>query len=244
MIEFKNVEKSFGAKAVLRGISFTVHPGEIVFLLGKSGVGKSVTLRHLVGLVEPDSGEIWIDGVEVTRFDERQWMAVRRKCALVFQQPALMDSLSVEENLLFGLRAMGNADADLLTERARKALGQVQLPEEILGKMPSELSHGYQKRVSMARAVVLEPKYLLFDEPTTSLDPVASQGVQELIVRLCKTLNAGALVVSHDMPGALAIADRILLIEGGRILDHGTPAEIRGSAVPLTQAFLIESGVA
>ncbi len=238
MIEFKKVFKTFGTKKVLQGLSFRVEVGEIVFLLGRSGVGKSVTLKHLVGLIRPDKGEIWVDGQEITRLTEAEYFPIRRKCGMVFQFPALLDSLSVYENIAFGLRA--HALIEPKQERAYilDKLKLVNLGESVLEKLPSELSFGMQKRVSIARTVAIQPSYLLFDEPTTSLDPVTTRSVHDLIQDLSRALNVTSLVISHDMAGALSIADRILIVDQGQIVDQGTPDEILKSDFPLTREFM------
>jgi phospholipid/cholesterol/gamma-HCH transport system ATP-binding protein len=238
LIEFKKVVKSFGRKRVLDAMSFTVERGEIVFLLGRSGAGKSVCLKHLVGLVQPDAGEVWVDGDEVSGFTEQQFFAVRRKCGMVFQFPALLDSLTVYENLAFGLRAHKLVTPEDERAVVKEALAFVNLGEAVLEKFPSELSFGMQKRVSIARTVAIRPEYLLFDEPTTSLDPVSTASVHALIQSLSRKLKVTALVVSHDMEGALAVADRILLVDQGKVVDQGTPAELRASKHPLTIEFL------
>lgn len=238
MIEFKKVFKTFGTKKVLQGLSFRVEKGEIVFLLGRSGVGKSVTLKHLVGLIRPDKGEIWVDGQEITHYTEAEYFPVRRKCGMVFQFPALLDSLTVQQNIAFGLRA--HAIVEPREERAYivDKLRLVNLGESVLGKYPNELSFGMQKRVSIARTVAIQPSYLLFDEPTTSLDPVTTRSVHDLIQSLSRKLNVTSLVISHDMAGALSIADRILIVDQGQIVDHGTPKEILRSEYPLTREFM------
>ncbi len=238
MIEFHDVYKAFGPKKVLNGLSLSVESGEIVFLLGRSGVGKSVTLKHLVGLLRPDSGSITVDGREITGLTEAEFFSIRRKCGMVFQFPALLDSLNVYENIAFGMRAHGVCDAASEREQILENLRLVNLGEGVLSKFPNELSFGMQKRVSIARTVAIRPSYLLFDEPTTSLDPVATRSVHDLIQSLSRTLNVTSLVISHDMQGALSIADRILMVEGGRIVDSGTPDKMIRSDHPLTRDFL------
>lgn len=238
MIEFKKVFKAFGSKQVLAGMSFSVERGEVVFLLGRSGAGKSVCLKHLVGLVQPDRGEVWVDGQQVSGLSEKEFFEVRRKCGMVFQFPALLDSLSVYDNIAFGLRAHGLVGPDEERASVVKALASVNLGESQLKKFPPELSFGTQKRVSIARTLAIRPQYLLFDEPTTSLDPVSTAGIHALIAALSRNLNVTALVVSHDMAGALSVADRILLVDQGKVVDQGTPEQMRASAHPLTREFL------
>lgn len=238
MIEFRDVHKAFGSKKVLNGLSFSVSRGEVVFLLGRSGVGKSVTLRHLVGLVRPDSGDIFVDGKEITHYSETEFLEVRRKCGMIFQFPALLDGLSVYDNLAFGVRALGicapEKERDWILEKA----ALVQLPENTLGRFPTQLSFGLQKKVSIARTLAIHPAYLLFDEPTTSLDPVSTRVVHELIHQLSRKLHVTCLVISHDMAGALDYADRLLVVDGGRVVVEGTAAELRQSEHPLVRQFL------
>lgn len=238
MIEFKNVKKRFGTKQVLNGLSFQVSRSEIVFLLGRSGAGKSVILKHLVGLVQPDSGEVWVDGENITHFSEAQFFPVRKRCGMVFQFPALIDSLTVFENVAFGLRAHA-----IVGKREEKGfvlekLGLVGLGKSVLNKRPGELSFGTQKRVSIARTLAIEPSYLLFDEPTTGLDPVSTEGIHSLIQSLSRKLNVTSLVVSHDMAGAIGFADRIVLLDGGKVAVEGTPKALQASSYPLARQFL------
>lgn len=239
MIQFKNLVKRFGERTVLKGISFAIEEGEIVFILGTSGTGKSVLLKNLVGLLRPDEGEIWIDGEEVSKFSEEQYLPIRKKCGMVFQHPALFDSLSVFENVAFGLRRHYKLSEEEIEEKVEKALRLVNL-SGVEQKRPAEISYGMQKRVSLARTVALEPKILLFDEPTTGLDPVTTTAVNELIRNLSRELKTTSLVVSHDMICALAIADRIVVLDQGHIVEYGTPEELKKSSQPLVQDFLAE----
>jgi phospholipid/cholesterol/gamma-HCH transport system ATP-binding protein len=238
VIEFKNVSKRFGQKQVLNELSFQVRRGEILFLLGRSGVGKSVTLRHLVGLIRPDSGEIFVDGREITQLSEQEFLDVRRKCGMVFQFPALLDSLNVYENVAFGVRALKIRPPQEEREWVLEKLRLVHLPPSVANLMPAQLSFGMQKKVSLARTLAIHPAYLLFDEPTTSLDPVATRVIHELIHSLSRQLHVTSLVISHDMEGALEYADRILVIDKGQIVAGGTPAEMRDEKHPLVRDFL------
>ena len=239
MIRFESVEKSFGERKVLKGLSFEIQKGEIVFVLGTSGTGKSVLLKNLVGLLKPDAGKIWIENQEVSQFSEEQYMSVRKTCGMVFQQPALFDSLSIFENVAFGLRRHYQLSEDEIRSRVSRALGLVHL-SGIESKMPQEISYGMQKRVSLARTVALEPRILLFDEPTTGLDPITTQAVNDLIHELSRKLGTTSVVVSHDMVCALDIADRIFLLDQGLLADQGTPEEMKKSRHPLTREFLAE----
>lgn len=239
MIEFKGLVKKFGDRIILHGLSLSVQQGEILFILGTSGTGKSVLLKNLVGLLTPDAGEIWIDNEEVSHFSELQFQAIRKKCGMVFQQPALFDSLSVFENVAFGLRRHYQLNETEIGAKVRQALKMVNLVG-IEEKLPAEISYGMQKRVSLARTVALEPKILLFDEPTTGLDPVTTTAVNKLILDLSRSLKTTSIVVSHDMQCALSIADRIVVLDKGAIVDQGTPAQMKNSKAPLVQEFLSE----
>lgn len=241
MIQFKNVKKQFGDRLVLKGISFEVKEGEILFILGTSGTGKSVLLKNLVGLLRPTSGEIWIDGEEVSQLTEEQYLPVRKKCGMVFQHPALFDSLTVFENVAFGLRKhYRDMKESEIKQRVTRCLNLVHL-SGIEDKKPVEISYGMQKRVSLARTVAVDPKILLFDEPTTGLDPVTTNAVNQLIFDLSRELKTTSMVVSHDMHCALAIADRIIVLDKGQIVEQGTPEELKMSKVELVQDFLMEA---
>nr|BFD68895.1 ABC transporter ATP-binding protein [Bdellovibrio sp. HAGR004] len=239
MIEFKNLVKRFGTRTVLNGLNLQIREGEIIFILGTSGTGKSVLLKNLVGLLTPDEGEIWIDNEEVSKFSEEQYLPVRKKCGMVFQHPALFDSLSVYENVAFGLRRHYQLSEEVIREKVTKALRLVNL-QGVEQKRPAQISYGMQKRVSLARTVALEPRILLFDEPTTGLDPVTTTAVNQLILDLSRELKTTSLVVSHDMNCALAIADRIVVLDKGSIVALGTPEELKKSEHPLVKDFLAE----
>lgn len=239
MIEFKNLVKKFGERTVLKGISFGVQKGEILFILGTSGTGKSVLLKNLVGLLRPDSGEIWIDGEETSKYSEDEYLRIRRKVGMVFQQPALFDSLTIFDNIAFGLRRLEKLPEDQIKERVQEALASVHL-RGIEAKFPPQISYGMQKRVSLARTVALRPQVLLFDEPTTGLDPVTTTAVNLLIQELSRKLRTTSIVVSHDMNCALSIADRIVVLDQGHIVDQGTPDEMKLSKAPLVRDFLAE----
>lgn len=224
---------------MLNGLSLKIQEGEIVFILGTSGTGKSVLLKNLVGLLTPDEGEIWIDGEEVAKFSEEQYLPIRKKCGMVFQHPALFDSLTIFENVAFGLRRHYQLDENTIREKVNKALTLVHL-QGIEAKKPAQISYGMQKRVSLARTVALEPRILLFDEPTTGLDPVTTTAVNQLIQDLSRELKTTSIVVSHDMNCALTIADRIVVLDKGQIVEQGSPAELKRSTHPLVKDFLAE----
>jgi phospholipid/cholesterol/gamma-HCH transport system ATP-binding protein len=239
MIEFKSVVKKFGPKTVLNNISFKISQGQIVFVLGTSGTGKSVMLKNIVGLLKPESGEIWIDGIEVARLPEEDFGPIRKKCGMVFQHPALFDSLTVYENVSFGLRKHFNLSETEIRDRVQKALSLVHL-NGIEDKFPNQISYGMQKRVSLARTVVIEPQILLFDEPTTGLDPVTTNSINQLIQDLSKRLKTTSIIVSHDMQCALEIADRIIVLDKGQIVEDGTVQQVKSSKVTLVRDFLSE----
>lgn len=231
---FKSVAKSFGEKKVLDDVSFTVETGEILFILGKSGMGKSVTLKNIIGLMKPDRGEIYVNDKAVHSASELELADIRKKCGMVFQHPALLDSLTIYKNVAFGL-------AQENRERIIECLRLVHLDESILGRKPQEISYGMQKRVSLARTLAPGPQYLLFDEPTTGLDPITTNAVNELIFELSRNLKVTSVVVSHDMGCALRIADRILVLDQGKILALDTVENIRKNPDSLIQDFLREA---
>jgi phospholipid/cholesterol/gamma-HCH transport system ATP-binding protein len=239
VIEFKNLVKKFGLRTVLNQISFKIEEGEILFILGTSGTGKSVLLKNIVGLMQPDAGEIWIDGQEVSQLSEDEYLPVRKKCGMVFQHPALFDSLTIYENVAFGLRRHYEFDEQKISQIVKTSLALVHL-SGIEQKLPAQISYGMQKRVSLARTVALEPRILLFDEPTTGLDPVTTSAINKLIYDLSRKLKTTSVVVSHDMKCALSIADRIIVLDKGSIVASGTPQELRKSQVSLVQDFLSE----
>jgi phospholipid/cholesterol/gamma-HCH transport system ATP-binding protein len=237
VISFRNVKKSFGDRRVLDGVSFDVHPGEVFFVIGGSGVGKSVLIKQLIGLLRPDSGEIWLDDEEVSLFDEQRMYAVRRKCAMVFQHSTLFDSMSCVDNVALPLRKhRGLSDAQARNE-ALALLDQVQM-RTFAERLPSELGDGMKKRVAIARALGLQPSYVLFDEPTTSLDPVSARRVDRLIRDLSDRLKVTSIVVSHDLPSIFGIADRIVMLYKGKVRLLGTPADFRRTEDPVIVQFV------
>ncbi len=245
---FQKVTQTFGSKIVLKEVSFEVPKGKILFILGKSGVGKSVTLKLIVGMLKASSGQVLVDGQDVMQLQDEGLAQVRRKCGMVFQYPALLDSLTLYENLSFGLRPFctPNPGTILMSEaEIRKTvlekLSLVHLGPEILELFPHQISYGMQKRISLARTLAPEPHYLLFDEPTTGLDPITTQAVNDLIFDLSRKLKVTSIVVSHDMACALQIADQILVLDEAQIIAQGTVDEIKQSSVPLVQEFLKET---
>ncbi len=241
MIIFSDVKKSFGEKHVLKGISFQIKKAEIVFILGTSGTGKSVLLKNIVGLLRPDSGEIWIDGQETSTFKEKDFMSLRKRCGMVFQHPALFDSLSVFDNIAFGIRKhYPKSTHEEISERVKSCLDLVNL-NGIEFKFPPEISYGMQKRVSLARTLAIQPDILLFDEPTTGLDPISTNKVNHLIKELSSKLQTTSIVVSHDMHCALDIADRIIVLDKGMVIENSSVEEVKKSKHPLVVDFLKEA---
>jgi phospholipid/cholesterol/gamma-HCH transport system ATP-binding protein len=237
MIEFRNVYKSFGEHAVLRGVNLSVRRGEIMYIIGTSGVGKSVTIKHLVGLIRPDDGEILLDGVRVESLSEQEMYAVRRRCAMVFQHSTLLDSMTVLENVALPLRKHRGLPQGQAQQQARGYLDQVHMGE-FADLLPAALSDGMRKRVAIARALTMEPECVLFDEPTTGLDPVGARRVDALIKELSARLHVTSVVVSHDLTSIFSVADRIALIYKGQVHALGTPQELRESADPVVQQFI------
>ncbi|HKY34767.1 MAG TPA: ATP-binding cassette domain-containing protein [Polyangiaceae bacterium] len=237
LISFREIKKSFGERRILDGVSFDVHAGEVFFLIGASGVGKSVLIKQLIGLLRPDAGEIWLDGEEVSRFDEQGMYAVRKKCAMVFQHSTLFDSMSCVDNVALPLRKHKGLGEDSARSEALALLDQVQM-RKFAERFPSELGDGMKKRVAIARALGFQPSYVLFDEPTTSLDPVSARRVDRLIRDLSERLKVTSIVVSHDLPSILGIADRIVMLYKGKVRLLGTPQDFRNSDDPVIAQFI------
>lgn len=237
MISFRHVKKQFGDKVVLKDVSFDVNDGEVFFIIGQSGVGKSVLIKHLVGLLYPDGGEIWLDGEEISRFDEQRMYPVRMKCAMVFQHSTLFDSMTCAENVALPLRKhKGLSQKDALDE-ARRRLHQVHM-QEFGDRFPPELGDGMRKRVAIARALTLDPRYVLFDEPTTSLDPVSARRVDKLIRELSDTLGVTSIVVSHDLVSIFSISDRIVMLYQGLVRLLGSQGDFKSCPDGIVQQFI------
>ena len=237
LVSARGLVKRFGGRAVLAGVDLDVHAGETVVLLGRSGTGKSVLLKHVIGLLQADEGTLAVFGEDVTRADARTWDRLRRDIAMVFQGSALFDSMTVGENIALGLehqRRAGRVEIAAIVERSLAVVGLA----GTIGLKPSSLSGGMRKRVGIARAVALSPRLLLYDEPTSGLDPVTSDVINRLIRRSQKDLGAAAIVVTHDMASARYIGDRIVLLHQGRIVFAGTPAEMDRSGDPLVRQFV------
>jgi phospholipid/cholesterol/gamma-HCH transport system ATP-binding protein len=237
MIEVRNLTKSFGSHAVLEGVSCSIEKGESVVIIGRSGGGKSVLLKHLIALLKPDTGEVLIDGENIVPLNERQLLRVRRKFGMLFQGAALFDSLTVAENIAFAFRRKGVLPEKEIAARVEHVLELVDLPG-IGGKNPSELSGGMRKRVGLARAIVYEPSIVLYDEPTTGLDPIASDSIDKLILRVRDRLDVTTVVVTHDMRSARRIGQRILMLHDKKIYFTGTPDEVFSSEDPIVRGFV------
>jgi phospholipid/cholesterol/gamma-HCH transport system ATP-binding protein len=240
VISFRGVEKAFGGKPVLRGVDLDVARGECLFIIGTSGVGKSVTIKHLVGLIRPDAGEIRFDGARVDDLDERAFYGVRRRIGMVFQNSTLFDSMTILENVALPLRKHRRLSERAAEEQARLRLEEVHMVE-FAGRYPAELGDGTRKRAAIARTLTLEPEVVLFDEPTTGLDPVSARRIDRLIRQLSDERGVTSLVVSHDLTSIFTVADRIAFIYRGVVHACGTPAEIRASPDPVVQQFITGS---
>ena len=239
-VVIQNLQKRFGSQAVLKGIDLKVEQGETVAVLGRSGTGKSVLLKLIIGLQKPDSGSIQIHGQEITDLPLEKLNEIRRKVGFLFQDAALYDSLSIEDNVAFPLRRQHTLSAKDQKDRVRELLSVVGM-EGDSSKMPSEISGGMKKRVGLARALALEPDILLFDEPTAGLDPITASEIEELILRLKKERKMAAVVVTHDLHGARTVSDRLALIHDGNILIEGTFDELKHSRQPFVAQFLREA---
>ncbi len=237
MIEVRKLSKSFGSRTVLADVDLTVDEGKTLVVLGRSGGGKSVVLRHLIGLMKPDSGEVLVDGEDIIGLPERKLTDVRRKIGMLFQSAALFDSMSVEANLAFPLREQGMRDETEIDARIAEALDMVDLAGE-QHKMPADLSGGMRKRVGLARTIVARPRCVLYDEPTTGLDPITTDSINHLIRRLQRRLGVTSIVVTHDMKTAFHCADRVALLHEGRVHFDGSVEELKASADPVITDFI------
>ncbi len=237
MIEVSNLKKNFGTQQVLNGVDLRVGTGESVVIIGRSGGGKSILLKHLIGLISPDSGNVRIDGQDIAGLNERELLKVRRKFGMLFQGAALFDSLNVAENVGFVLEREGKHSKKEIAELVGEALSMVELAGTE-NKKPAELSGGMRKRVGLARAIIYRPEIVLYDEPTTGLDPIVSDSIDQLILRVCQRLNVTSVVVTHDMRSARRVAQRILMLYQGRIYTEGTPDHIFSSTDPIVHNFV------
>jgi len=237
MIEIINVSKTFGGHKVLDNLNLNIKDGETTVIIGRSGCGKSVLLKHIIGLLKPDSGHVFIDGKDITRMDEKELNEIRMKFGMLFQGAALFDSLTILENVGFGMLEHTNATKDEVAKRVKECLALVGL-KDIEDKKPAELSGGMKKRVGLARAILLRPQIILYDEPTTGLDPIMGDSINDLIAQLHSKLNITSIAVTHDMTSAYKIGDRITMLYNGRIIVDGTPDEIKNTKDPIVKQFI------
>lgn len=239
MIELRNVHKRFGKQVILDGVNFSVKDGETVALLGPSGTGKSVLLKHIIGLIHPDSGTITVDGLDVSLLGRKELAALRSTIGYVFQNGALFDSMNVFENIRLGITdEEANHDAAYCAERVPECLQLVNLAPDVGEKYPAELSGGMRKRVGIARAIAGRPKYLLYDEPTSGLDPVNADIIDGLVKHLAEALGVTSVMVTHDVRGAFRVSDRVALLSAGSIVLQGAPQEFLDSSDARVKAFL------
>jgi len=237
MIKLIDVHKSFGKQKVLKGLHLDIEDGKTTVIIGKSGGGKSVLLKHIIGLLKPDKGQVLVDDVDITKLNDKDLNEIRKKFGMLFQEAALFDSMTVGENVAFPLREHTKIKDSEIKEIVAERLRAVGL-KGIEDKMPSELSGGMKKRVGLARAIALQPQIVLFDEPTTGLDPVMTEAINQLIMETQKNFNLTCVVISHDLGSIFKIGDRIAMLYEGEIIEYGAPEEIRSSQDPVTVQFL------
>ena len=237
MIEFRGVTKAFGGKAVLRGVDLSVARGEVMFIIGTSGVGKSVTIKHIIGLIRPDGGQIALGGARVDHLSEKALYPVRKRCGMVFQNSTLFDSMTLLENVALPLRKPRRLSQKQAEAEALRRLEQVHM-QDFAHRYPAELGDGMRKRAAIARTLTLEPEAVLFDEPTTGLDPVSARRIDRLIRELSDSLGVTSIVVSHDLVSIFTIADRIAFIYQGVVHKCGTRQEFQDSDDPVVRQFI------
>lgn len=236
-IVFEDIYKSFGPKHVLRGVTLSVKPGEVFFVIGQSGAGKSVLVKHLVGLLRPDSGRIYLDGVDITDFDEKAYYPIRKRCAMVFQNSTLFDSMSLVENVMLPIRKHLGVSKKEARRQAMEQLSKVGM-QQYADRYPADFGDGMRKKVAIARALTLSPEYVIFDEPTTGIDPISAAMVDKLIRHLSDNLGVTSIVISHDLRSIFGIADRVAMLYKGQLLLDGTPEEFKKSSDPVVQQFI------
>lgn len=242
MIKIVDVHKSFGNNYVLRGVNLEIYDGETITIIGGSGCGKSVLLKHIIGLLKPEGGQIFVDGVEINRASEEELALTQTNFGYLFQGAALFDSLNVGENVGFGLRYRSRLNPQEIKEKVRQKLGLVGL-EGVEHLKPAELSGGMKKRVGLARAIAGDPRYILYDEPTTGLDPIMADVINDLIINLQQRLKITAIVVTHDMKSAYKVSNRIAMLYEGKIIAIGTVTEIQQTTNPVVKQFISGSGI-
>jgi phospholipid/cholesterol/gamma-HCH transport system ATP-binding protein len=241
MIEIINLCRSFGGHQVLSNLNLTINTGETTVIIGRSGCGKSVLLKHIIGLLKPDSGQVIVDGRDVTRMDEKELSALRLHFGMLFQGAALFDSLNVRENIAFHMIEHLNSPRKEIDKRVKECLELVGL-RDIENKKPAELSGGMRKRVGLARAICVRPSIMLYDEPTTGVDPIMGDAINDLILELHNKLKVTSIAVTHDMTSAYKIADRMAMLYNGRIIATGTPDEIKNTKDPIVRQFITGAG--
>jgi len=237
MIEISGLEKNLSGNMVLRGVNLRIEKGSTCVIIGRSGCGKSVLLKHIVGILKPDKGKVTIDGKDIALLNEKELDALRLKIGLVFQGGALFDSMTVGENVGFGLIEHGHISEEEISERVEESLSMVGL-SGIANLMPLDLSGGMKKRVALARALCIKPEIILYDEPTTGVDPITADSINELIKNLHDRINVTSIVVTHDMRSAYKIGDKIAMLYQGKIIDEGTPQEIQNTKDPILHQFI------
>ncbi|MGQ9706131.1 MAG: ABC transporter ATP-binding protein [bacterium] len=242
IIEAKDLYKTFEDNPVLVGMNLEIYEGEVIVIIGRSGCGKSVFLKHIIGIMKPDRGAVYYDGIDIGQLNDRELNEIRKNFGMLFQGSALFDSLSVKENVCFHFYEFTKMPEDKIVEIAREKLKMVGLTG-VEDMYPAELSGGMKKRVGLARAIAAEPKVILYDEPTTGLDPIMADVINELILKLQRELNITSVVVTHDMVSAYKIADRIAMLYDGKIIEVGTPDEIRNTEEPVVKQFITGSSV-
>ncbi|MBA2665229.1 MAG: ATP-binding cassette domain-containing protein [Bradymonadaceae bacterium] len=236
-IEFKGIYKSFGSNHVLRGVDLVVDPGMVFFIIGQSGAGKSVLVKHLVGLIRPDQGQIFLDDVEVTHLKEKEFYPVRKRCAMVFQNSTLFDSMTLQENVALPIRKHMGVDVAEANHRALEKLRLVGM-QRYAERYPADFGDGMRKKVAIARALTLDPEYVIFDEPTTGIDPISAAMVDKLIRHLSDNLGVTSIVISHDLRSIFGIADRIAMLYKGQLVLDGTRDDFKNSPDPIVQQFI------
>jgi len=237
MIEIIDVFKSFNGKPVLSGVNLTIKKGETLTIIGRSGEGKSVLLKHIIGLLTPDRGSILIDGEDINKHSSKQMVSLRRRFGMLFQGSALFDSMTVDENVGLGLREHTKISEQEIESIVKKKLSQVGL-YNVENQKPAELSGGMKKRVGLARAIAMDPEFVLYDEPTTGLDPIMADTINKLIIHLQNTLDITSIAVTHDMVSAYKISDHLAMLYNGKIILTGTPDEVKNSDNPVVQQFI------
>lgn len=236
-ITFKNIHKSFGPKVILRGVDLVVEPGEVFFIIGQSGAGKSVLVKHLVGLIEPDEGQIFLDDLEVTGLSEKELYPVRKRCAMVFQNSTLFDSMTLLENVALPIRKHKPVTTREAAELAMEKLKLVGMGE-YGDRYPADFGDGMRKKVAIARALTLDPEFVIFDEPTTGIDPISAAMVDKLIRHLADHHGVTSIVISHDLRSIFGIADRIAMLYKGKLILDGSPDDFRRTDNAIVQQFI------